>query len=448
MFVEKGKDYMKTLLERAKGSLLEISIDQNVPVSTMALLSPHSQRIRSLEFKRDYWEGIRKFSEASPGPFPLLRTLRVMWFHTCEDAWATPPSSPFFANAPNVEKFTYRSTRFQFLRHFVLPNLTTFSLWTPEVARSGASNLFDFLKASPMLRTVRIRTPAGIMLEDIPQQTVIILPNVETFSLTSDGKNVYDVALHISCPHAKVVSLRCQVSDLDMLPSWEIFPTSARWNAIVHQYTKSPVEEVTLEIPSPFKTSSLAFQSADTSTLSLFFEIVQIIDDTYESDIDLGELVFEAFSQGFKTIQAHPLLPSVKRLRIECRDLGLHGFQILPPVTEIERVFERVGLLDELIINSCNLRPYLAGFAKLDNSEKPIVFPPIKQLTISNPSMETDEEEYMGAITELAKSQHARGIPFERVAVRAKRLPVAMAERLRQWVSAVDCYEDSPVEEG
>ena len=446
MFVEKGEDYMKALLARAKGSLLEVSIDQDVRVSTMALLSRHSQRIRSLEFKRDYWKGIRKFSEANPGPFPLLRTLIVTRFYThdsLEDD--TPPLSPFLAN--NVEEFFFDSAKIQFLNHFVFPNLTMFNLRTEKVSRSGASDLFGFLKASPMLRTVRICIFNGIMVEDIPGQTVIVLPNVETFSLASDDRSTYKIALRISCPRARDVSLMCQVSDVNISPSWEIFPKCVSWNTIVHQYAESPVEEVTLVIRPPYETSSLTFRSSDTSTIRLVFELSPDSDYIDEVDMDLSEVVYKAFSQGFKTIHNHPLLTGLKRFHLICGDLGMYGSQTLIPATVVKKVLECVGPLDILTINGCHLRPYLAGFGKLGYSKQRVVFPPIKQLTISHPWMETDEEKYMGAIVKLAESQYARGIPFERVTVRANILPTGMAERLRKWVGTADCEEDSFVED-
>ena len=447
MFLEKGEDCIKTLLQRAKGSSLEISIDPDVPIRDIRLLSPHSQRIRCLEFTRNYWHSIAEFSEVNPGPLPHLRTLKVSWDEADDDdefaaIAATPPSSMFFANAPNVEEFSFRSTRFKFLNYFFFPNLTTFTLWTLEVTRSRASDLFDFLQASPMLRTVRMWI-SGIMLEGIPQQ-MIILPDVETFSLTSDCDNAYDLALHMSCPRARNVSLTCEVSELDVTSNWRIFPTSTPWNTIVHQYTRSPVEEVTLEIRPPDHISSLTFRSSDTSSIRLgFFLTDDCWDELY---IDSGEVVYEVLRQGFETIQTHPLLPNIKRLHTIFRDLDSYSFLSPSPATEIRTLLERVGPLDELTISGCNLHPYLAGFGELYKSEKPIVFPPIKLLTILHPWMETDEEECMDAIAELAKSQHARGIPFERVTVRANGLPVGMAERLRQWVGVVDCCdENSPV---
>ena len=46
-------------------------------------------------------------------------------------------------------------------------------------------------------------------------------------------------------------------------------------------------------------------------------------------------------------------------------------------------------------------------------------------------------------IVELAKLQHERGIPFERVVVRRESMPEGMKEGLRPWVSSVEfCYDE------
>ena len=99
MFLKKGWGYTKTLLKRARGSLLEISIDQDVPSSTIALLFPRSQQIGCLKFQRNYLMGIGKFSGVNPGPLPCLRTLKISWHGTNDDdqpftATPHPRSSP------------------------------------------------------------------------------------------------------------------------------------------------------------------------------------------------------------------------------------------------------------------------------------------------------------------------------------------------------------------
>ena len=151
---------------------------------------------------------IEMFSLATSGSLPLLRTLKITPGIEDEQlVMISPLSPPFFGSAVDLEEFTFDSTPFRFLNHFVFPRITTFHLMMNIVPASGASDLFEFLKASPQLQTVTIGTTYEINPEHIPKNMVIVLPNVETFSLTSDGKNVYDVAVHISCPRARNTSL-------------------------------------------------------------------------------------------------------------------------------------------------------------------------------------------------------------------------------------------------
>ena len=71
------------------------------------------------------------------------------------------------------------------------------------------------------------------------------------------------------------------------------------------------------------------------------------------------------------------------------------------------------------------------------------MFHPIKELKILHPMIESGRMgQCMGFVVGLAKSQHMRGMPFERVTIRAKILPVTMAEVLTQWVGVADCCED------
>jgi len=112
-------------------------------------------------------------------------------------------------------------------------------------------------------------------------------------------------------------------------------------------------------------------------------------------------------------------------------------------VAELGVLFKSVGPLDELILSRCDLYSYLDPFFDppvLKYAGRPITFPPIKELTILHPAYLCDG--YTAAIVNLAKSQHAFGIPFERVTIRAQRLPKAVAEMLDPWVGEVNCYEE------
>ena len=442
---QNGEAYMKILLERAKGAALDVSIGEDVPATSMAVLSPHVQQIKYLEFNLTRWKDIRKFSEVNSGPLPLLHTLTIFPEDRKGPVAISPPSH-LFSNATNLEEFTFNSFRSPSLNHFVFPRLTTFRMRILEVTRTGASELFDFLKASPTLRTVDIRI-IDIVLEGIPRQTVVVLPDVETFSLTSGGM-VYDVAAHISCPHAKNTTLIHKMLDLDMTPGQKVFPTSVSLNTIIHQYTRSPVEEVTLEMKQIFDPCSLTFQSPGTSTIRFLFHALDISDQEYET---ADEIAFEAFSQGLDVIQVHPQLSHVKRLHIGY-PTSMDASQIMDVTPQLGVLFGSLGPLDRFTIGG-DLIPYFGGFGGYEGLAPfadRIVFPPIKELTILHPvTLKPGEWDYMGAIVGLAKSQHTNGMPFERVTVRASMLEMVegLAQRLRQWVGTADCcWEDSVTE--
>ena len=169
---------------------------------------------------------------------------------------------------------------------------------------------------------------------------------------------------------------------------------------------------------------SLTFQSPDTAIIKLHFK--HIAEDEDQSD-GFAEMYSEVFSQACRTIQDLALLTNIKRLRI-CH-IGIYYIQVMR-VTGVGQLFKSVGPLEELVLHHCSVQAYLAPF-----------FPPTKELTISHPLQSTFVD-FDTAMGELAKSQHALGVPFERVTVRMDRLPVEMAEMLRPWVGAVHCYEE------
>ena len=243
LFLKKGQTYVATLLERAKGSALDVVINNNAPIGTTTLLSSHVRQIRYLEFPGNSQEDIISFSEISSGPLPLLRNLKIapILFFDPPDQHnaATPSSSRLFGGATNLEVFFFNSNQLELLSRFVFPNLTTFQLSTWECDASG---LFDFLKASPTLRMVEVDVHWMIVLENIPQATVITLPNVETLSLhMTDGLQVYDITGYISCPRARRIFLGYDISDDCIVPGLELFPSSVSWRTTLHQFAQSPV---------------------------------------------------------------------------------------------------------------------------------------------------------------------------------------------------------------
>ena len=362
------------------------------------------------------------------------------------------PSLPLFSGSLNLEEFDwYLDFTSMFgtdlvgsLDNFVFPNLATFKLTAFPSGSIAASDLLDFLKASPTLRTVEVRIDGDMIPPDIPRDTVV-LSNVETFSLHSVDNmwHVYESAIHVSCPRAKYTSLINAISDDQMRYGQDVFPDPASWNTIVRQYTASPVEEVTLEItsarPGIDTAFSLAFQSPDATVIRLGFEVF----GSGRGGLELSheEVDLEIFTQACRTIRSHPLLSYVRRLRIKdvTGVLGLGSTQAMAEV--VEELFGSLGPLDELIIHGCDLEMFLAPFIEnpaLQSLER--VFPPVKELTISEPLI-MDEQRCADGLVELVKSQHELGKPFERLTVRAERISTTTEEMLREWVGVLDCHE-------
>ena len=444
---------MRTLLERAKGSALDIIIGCEGSTDIITPLSSRAQQIRSLNFMYNYWKDIQIFSDAVSGSLPLLRTLEI---NIVQKFW-TPdlfyPSSPLFSNAVNLKQFTLRSRRLPFLGDFVFPNLTTFELSiVPLSDEFQASELFKFLEASPMLQTVHMKIIGNMWLEGVAQRGVVVPSNVQTFSLVmDDGGPTYELAAQISCPSASQTSLICQKDVENITANQDIqnlFPIAASWNTIVRQYTRSPVEAISLEIKTrqgSIISCTLTFRSSDATVIRLGLEVTGDINDEDEFEMDLEDMFLGVFSQASRTIRGHPLLHDAKHLHILHR-ISLSDYdKVIDMATQVGKLFESIGPLEELILCGCKLHSYLTPFLdlpELEDTEQMITFPHIKELTISHPSLMDDVDECIAAIVKLAKSQHALGVPFERVTVRMEKLPAGIAEMLELWVSVVDCCEE------
>ena len=315
-----------------------------------------------------------------------------------------------------------------------------------------ASELLNFLKSSPVLRTIQVRIEAGVELGNVPRELVVVLPNVDTFTLVVHrATGVYDIATHISCPHARHTLLQQEVAGETVNPDLEILPASASLKAIVHQHTRSPVEEVALDIDfalEPRITGSLAFRSSDTTVIVFGFQILVINDEEDDGEEDLrmpGEGVgCENFRQASRAIRDHPQLSNVKIVHIAYQEFFEDNRRLKRVVKEFGRLFESLGPIDMLSICGCDPRSYLTPFFPyLRRVERSIVYPTIKELRVLRPMTVYGGEACLVVILELAKSQHARGVPFERVTISMKNPPAAIVERLRPWVrTAVSCDEE------
>ena len=298
LFLSKGEVYVKTLLERTKGSALDIIASHNNPVDAVVLLPPHTQQIRHLSFVSIPWVDIQMFSVTNPGPFPVLRTLTIETaIDTDTDGFSlmAPPSLPLFSNAVDLKEFVLRSEGSPFLNHFAFPNLTTFELLGAPVEGFRASELLDFLEASPTLRTVQMKIISGILLGDVSRERMVVLPNVETFSLAMDyGGPGYELATYISCPSVGQTSFMHEIIADHILPQ-QMFPSSVSWNAIVRQYTRDLIEEVTFRVEfSHIVTCSLVFRSPAT-VIRLDFNVSE--SDEEEVLVPYRVLFYQVFSQ-------------------------------------------------------------------------------------------------------------------------------------------------------
>ena len=104
-----------------------------------------------------------------------------------------------------------------------------------------------------------------------------------------------------------------------------------------------------------------------------------------------------------------------------------------------------MGPLENLTLDGCNLRPYLNTFLDtpiFPETIHPASFPAIKEFSIFHPVQSFRNKVYSTAIVELARSQHARGIPFEHVKFRMK-VPSLVVDELVAFVGAVEYYEDT-----
>ena len=224
--IRPGRDHLSRSSPRHYFLPLSLFSTNKASRTLIQLLDGHHYILRN-EFRT---------TSASPDPhshFPRIRLTRP----------GGPSRTPFFEGAINLKQFIFNSKGLYPLSRFVFPNLTTFELSTRQHGwTSDASDLFDFLKASPKLRTVEMMIDGSVTLGSVPQETVTVFPNVETFSLSVGYESdVYEVVARISCPCAKYTSLNLNLPDYHITPGLEIFPTPASWNMITRQYARSLV---------------------------------------------------------------------------------------------------------------------------------------------------------------------------------------------------------------
>ena len=448
LFLLEDETHAKTFLERAKGCTLGLTVGSEVPDDILALFSSRTERITCLSFVGREWADIERFLEINPGPLPLLHTLEIS---PAEEGLEDPDlpdvlPSPFFASAVNLRVFGFHpvSDWSLFLHHFFFPNLVSFDFSGTEEHPSHGLGLLDFLESSPMLRTVRMDINPYLSTITIPWDRDIILPNLEEFTLimTDYPLDGYELAARISCPVASHTSFTYRHAR-DATPT-DIFPDPIKWNAIVHQYTKNPVEEIVLEMRTlPVTSCQIIFRSTDKTVIDLCFEVTA----NPEEATPLTAVAYHrVFAEATRVIQDHPQLVDVKRLSI-CHDfLCNYDARIHHIADEVGPLFGSVDALGALTIYCCDLRPYLHSFTNIPVTYiRPVVFPPTEELAIVHPFGLSDDQ-LKTAVVGLAKSQHELGVPFERVKIQRERIPEGMEEELKLWVDSVECSYMEPPE--
>jgi hypothetical protein len=451
--IQRGDLYAKTLLERAKGTVLDIRSSRLDRADILALLSPRAQRFGTLDFVREYWSHVQKFSEATPGPLPLLHTLKinavqpeVISFGSIDLGMLRSSSPPLFSGAINMKNLILHSEGEPFLNHFAFPNLETLELTITLVDEEFLfSNLLDFLEASPTLKTVRIRIVGGLLLERADLERVVVLPNAEIFSMTQDEPDCRILA-PISCPAGRLVSFVCEqevgCERQHGILQQDIFPTSDSWDVTCPQYMAGTIDEVVLEITTAgdLLSCSLSFLLPGQATFELGYKTVAVDEYQHHTPDSLGEVHSRVFSRALKAVRGHPLLSTVKRLRIQDRHAHLALDDLAYITKAVGRLFELVGPLEELILDVDDLRPFISSFFDPPQFQvllRPFTFPSIKGLTIIEHPESPFNGGFAAAILGFVKSQHTRGVPFERANFHIEFPPVGMAERLEPWVDAV-----------
>lgn len=203
---------METLLERAKGSELDIILpNSDAPLGAITQLSPHTQQIGSPQFVLSQLSDVVAFSEVVSGPLPLLRTLKV--------------ASPMLRTVKVKISVGITLESVPLGLVVVLPNAETFSL---SVYQGAGTHFYDI------------------------------------------------VTTRISCPHVRHAPLTNNLFNTWMTTGLDIFPTSVSWNTILNQFATGPIEEVSFEIThlkDGITTCSLTFRSSHMSFVTLGFKI-------------------------------------------------------------------------------------------------------------------------------------------------------------------------------
>lgn len=375
------------------GSEAIISVDGEVPAPFMTLLFPHTEQIECLDFERNVWVDIMN-SPPDHSPLSHLGGFAVGLNNFGGDGLA-PPNPTLFGNTHQSETFSIRLEP-QPSNCFSFPKLTSFKLSTTSTQEFPASLLLDFLEASPALKNVCLEIAAVISLVGITPGRVVELPQATEFTLTaSDGEWADEIVACLSCPRLESASLTYKKS-IDDATTTKIFPALVLRGAGVRLYWKNEVEEVILQVEtSPTILCTIIFlSSGGVNAFELNFQASTSDEDSVRPPSE--ELVGNLLTQATNTILDHPHMGGIKRLAI-CHGVSeASPTQVSNIVDNAKLLFPSLGPLDELMIYSCDPKPYF---------HTELLLPQITKLIIHEQKNCSDEQ-LIEALKGFAKSQH------------------------------------------
>ena len=439
-----------TPLEPAKGSPLDTTIDVfDSLTGDLVLLSPFTQQIKILIVHHASLAQVQELTAAIAGSVSV-NTLNIYDYGGFLSDPVSPSdlmTLPLLRGAVDVKGLSVSTSDPLLLSHFTLPNLTSFNLWT----RGGCevfpiSLLLNFLEGSPSLQTIHMMIAADLFYDDVPQDAILVLPNVKAFALdiNSDSPG-YGIAAHISCPSARTVEFHHQRQNPtpDILD--DISALSYPWATIVCQYTTGVIEEIELGLGATrvgtgtgILINQLQLSSSEGATLTMQY-VHRCVQDPDRVGAPLDRRASQAFSQASRKIRDYPLLANLRHLSIAGGKLLAGDLNLA--TSDVVELLGSMELLERFTLKRCDLRPYLDAFLDTPSSPDAIhrtSFPRIGKFTIVDPVQSfCDDSVYAAAIVRLAKSQLARGLPFDCMEFYT-RVPSSVVEELLLSVNTVD----------
>lgn len=417
LFTTKGDAYLKTLLDRAKTSALDVVVGYHTSEYEGSLLATKACQIRRLEFEDTHWDDIADFSQAISRSLPLLNTLKVAPNYYHGDLPETHPR--LFQGADNLERLVFHSGSLPGrLRLFAFPCLSTFELRIEDPFDFTPSDLLDFLGHSPMLRRVKVEIfKPGQDIVQRPGWKVVDLPNLETISLSVTWSPLlYKLAAHISCPRVRSAFLNhVELGWNETAMGLELFPDREFWDAIAGYYAGSTVEEVKVEVylSGLHEVSALlTFLSSDGTAIGLGFDFPEYAwrDGLYCPDPGMASF--------FMTLRALKATRNCPRLTVQRLHIKQCCVDISPPSDtsalskEFTRFFNNFGPLERLTLQGTDVQL----FNSPDGQEETVKLPDTQELVVSDLRVRRTGK-LSCHVALLVQSQQRRDNPFTGVAI-------------------------------